>query len=143
MTVKPAPAPDAVTAAYWRRLSEGRLAFQRCAACRAAWLPASPVCPRCWSSATAMEDCCGRARLVTWATYHRAYHAAFADELPYVVGLVELAEGPRLLAGVRCADPESLRSGAPLTLVLQPREGGFNVPAFRSERGGEEDAHGD
>ena len=75
-------------------------------------------------------DSSGRARLVTWATYRRSYHPAFADSLPYVVGMVELAEGPRLTAGIRTGEPARLHAGDPLTLALEPHEGGFLVPVF-------------
>lgn len=130
MTAKPPPVPDSITEAYWSALSAGRLKFQRCSRCRKAWLPPSPACPSCWSSASSLEACSGQARLLTWATYHRAYHPAFADSLPYTVALVELAEGPRLMAGLRCDDAGRLREGDALTLSLEAREGGFQVPVF-------------
>ena len=130
MSMKPPPAPDAITAAYWQRLRDGHLSFQRCADCSTAWLPPAPVCPRCWGTEAEVVDSSGRARLVTWATYRRSYHPAFADSLPYVVGMVELAEGPRLTAGIRTGEPARLHAGDPLTLALEPREGGFLVPVF-------------
>ena len=37
-------------------------------------------------------------RLISWVTYHLAYHPYFEDKLPYQVAVVELAEGPRMLA---------------------------------------------
>lgn len=130
MTAKPPPLPDSITEDYWNALREGWLEFQRCNECHRAWLPPSPLCPRCWSSNAALEQCSGRAQLLTWATYHRAYHPAFADSLPYTVALVELDEGPRLMAGLRCDDADRLREGDALMLSLEAREGGFQVPVF-------------
>lgn len=143
MNAKPAPVPDAITQAYWERLREGRLSFQLCGSCQTPWLPASPICPRCWSAAHQTVDSSGRARLVTWVTYHRAYHPAFSDRIPYVVGLVELEEGPRLMAGIQTDDPESLRVGARLELAVESREGGYRVPEFAPGSGEREDENAD
>ena len=127
---KPAPVPDATTAHYWERLRAGSLTFQRCKACSTSWLPPSPVCRRCWNKSSEVIDASGNARLITWTTYHRVYHASFADSLPYTVGLVELDEGPRLFAGIRTDKPTSLRRNLRLTLSYEPREEGFRVPVF-------------
>jgi uncharacterized OB-fold protein len=40
------------------------------------------------------------ARVISWVVYHRAFHPAFADRVPYNVVVVELAEGPRLISNV-------------------------------------------
>ena len=130
MIAKPAPTPDAITAEYWQRLRDGSLSFQECLDCGARWLPPSPACPRCWRDRYKLVESCGRARLLTWAVYHRAYHPAFAESLPYVVGMVELDEGPRLLAGILTHDVAVLAAGTRLGLVLESREGGMRVPAF-------------
>jgi uncharacterized protein len=74
------------------------LAFQRCASCGHAWLPPREACPQCLSPEWTWEDASGRARLISWAIYHRAFADTFADRLPYTVLLVELDEGPRLVA---------------------------------------------
>jgi uncharacterized OB-fold protein len=46
----------------------------------------------------------------------RVAPARYAAEAPYTVGLIELAEGPRLTARV-AGDPERLRGGQPLRLA--------------------------
>ncbi len=131
MSGKPPPIPDTITDAYWRRLGEGFLAAPQCAGCDRMWLPPSPACPHCWSTSHELVDCSGKGRLVTWTVYHRSYHPAFAESVPYAVGLVELDEGPRLFAGIDTQDPATLTSGMPLVLFLEEREGGFRVPVFR------------
>lgn len=87
-------------------------------------------------------DSSAKARLVTWTVYHRAYHPSFSESLPYVVGLVELEEGPRLFAGIVSDEPASLRVGDLLEMSLELREGGFRVPVFTATAGERSD-HGD
>ncbi len=143
MSHKPVPRPDPISHVYWQRLREGRFSYQSCRACGQCWLPPAPICPRCWATDTEFIDSAGYARLLTWATYHRAYDPAFADSLPYVVGLVELSEGPRLMAGIRCDDPTLLRVGVTLNLELEPRENGFLVPVFVPVLANKREGHAD
>ena len=126
--VFPAPRPTELSEPYWRALDEGRLAFQRCGACRNAWLPARSECPRCLAPRPAWENASGRARLVSWVVYHHAYHPYFAGCLPYNVAVVELVEGPRLVTNiVHGARP--LAIDMPLALQID-REAGVSLPRF-------------
>ncbi|WP_256469025.1 Zn-ribbon domain-containing OB-fold protein [Conexibacter sp. DBS9H8] len=125
----PEPSPDLTR--FRNRLSAGRLSFQRCDECHDAWLPPRDHCPHCLSPAFTWEDASGRARVVSWVVYHRAFHPAFADRVPYNVTVVELAEGPRLISnvvGISAAD--GLAIDTPLALAVET-EGDVPVARFR------------
>jgi uncharacterized OB-fold protein len=47
----------------------------------------------------------------SFVVFHRVYHPAFAGEVPYVVALVELDEGPRLLSNIIDVEPPRIRCG--------------------------------
>lgn len=128
-TTFPRPDETPLTRPFWDALVHGHLTFQRCRHCAAAWLPARSECPQCLNDGPAWEAASGRARLVSWVVYETAYHPAFADRLPYVVAVVELAEGPRLLTNI-LDDPSLLRIEQPLDLVIQ-FEDELAVPRFR------------
>ena len=118
----PAPATSEMTAPYWKALDEGRLTFQRCRSCGHAWLPARSECPRCLARDAPWETALGNARLISWVVYHHAYHEFFATRLPYIVAVVELAEGPRLISNVVDATA-NLHIDMPLKLVIQNESG--------------------
>ncbi|WP_370283340.1 Zn-ribbon domain-containing OB-fold protein [Pseudooceanicola sp.] len=120
-------------AAYWAALDEGALRFQRCRACGAAQLPAREECTTCLSPELGWETARGGARLISWVVYHRPYHEAFADRVPYNVAVVELQEGPRLISNI-LAPNESLRIEMPLRLELG-ESFGQTVPLFRPVAG--------
>lgn len=131
--VEPIDLPDAgpLLVAHRDALAAGRLTFQRCAACQNAWLPPRDACPRCLSPEWAWEDASGSGRLVSWVVYHRAYHPAFADRVPYNVALVELDEGPRLITNVVDVEgTEGLTLDGPVQFT-QDREGEVPVARFR------------
>lgn len=100
LTARPLAEPTELGRTYQQGLSEERLLFQRCSVCHNAWLPPRDECPRCLADQWAWEPASGRATLVSWVTYHTAYHPFFEDKLPYVVAVIELAEGPRLISNV-------------------------------------------
>ncbi|WP_375691542.1 Zn-ribbon domain-containing OB-fold protein [Pseudooceanicola sp. LIPI14-2-Ac024] len=124
-----APDRSGPAAAYWDALDRGRLCFQRCWSCGAAQLPAREECTTCLSPDLAWEAAAGGARLISWVVYHRAYHDAFADMVPYNVAVVELDEGPRLISNI-LAPNDTLRIDMPLRLELGRR---FDqaIPQFR------------
>lgn len=125
------PERTALTAPYWEALDAGELAFQRCSACGGAWLPARSECPRCLGAEWTWERAGGGARLVSWVVYHRSYHPAFAERLPYNVAIVELDEGPRLItniAGIKGG--EGLTADMRLRLGVE-REGDVPLARFR------------
>ncbi|WP_375173284.1 Zn-ribbon domain-containing OB-fold protein [Pseudooceanicola sp.] len=109
-------------AAYWAAMDDRRLMFQRCRACGSAQLPPREECTSCLSPDLAWEEASGDARLVSWVVYHRAYHEGLADDVPYVVAVVELAEGVRLISNIP-GDGAGLRIDMPLRLVWGERFG--------------------
>jgi uncharacterized protein len=124
------PEPSLEMAEHRAALADGRLAFQRCDECQNAWLPPRDACPRCLSPQYRWEDASGDATVVSWVVYHRAYHPAFEDRVPYNVVVAELAEGPRLISnvvGIEAA--EGLAIGLPLRFTAEA-EGDVPVARF-------------
>ena len=66
----------------------------------------------------------------SFVVYHRVYHRAFKSRVPYVVAVVELEEGPRMIANVVGVAPEKVRCDMPVTVVFEPRGDGVKVPQF-------------
>ena len=123
------PLPDVteLTKPYWDALDQGHLSFQRCN-CGHAWLPARRECPSCLAATSRWETASGRGRIVSWVVYHSAYHDAFKDRLPYVVALVELDEGPRLISNF-LGPRETLRKDLAVSLRIE-REQGIALARF-------------
>ncbi|MEN3281805.1 MAG: uncharacterized protein V7607_2945 [Solirubrobacteraceae bacterium] len=123
-----------LAAAHQEALERGELTFQRCVACAHAWLPPRERCPRCLADGWVWETAGGRGRLVSWVVYHRAYHDSVADRVPYKVSLIELEEGPRLVANMPEHDgPDAPPLSADMTVVLDLRRvDGAAVACFKA-----------
>ena len=69
--------------------------------------------------------------IFSFVTFQRLYHKAFASLLPYVVAVVELVEGPRLvsrLAGLK--ETDVVKCGALVKLRFEPLSGDLVLPLF-------------
>ena len=122
MNTRPEPEIDERNHEFWTALEEGVLKYQRCLSCDNAWLPIRSECPRCLEANWTMIPSSGRGRLVSWVVYRTSYHPYFEDKLPYAVAVVELEEGPRLIASM-VDEPSELRIDQPLILSVQRDDG--------------------
>lgn len=94
---KPVPVPSALSAPYWEGLRAGELRLQTCADCGQLRHYPRLLCSHCYSRNCRWQVASGQARVHSYTVAHYAYHPAFADELPYTLVTVDLAEGPRAL----------------------------------------------
>lgn len=134
-TSRPVPQPDDVTRPFWDACARRELRFQQCDGCGNWWLPPSVACSRCWAAETQWVRAAGEGTVFSFAVYRRAYHPAFKPLLPYVVAVIELAEGPRLVSNVVGVPPEDVHVGMRVRLEFQETEG-IPLPVFRPPRGG-------
>jgi uncharacterized protein len=86
---KPLPDIDRpLTATFWAALRERRIAVQRCTDCGTTRYPAAPLCPSCLARHSEWVDLSAEGEIWSYVVYRRALSPAFADEVPYAVGVV-------------------------------------------------------
>ena len=129
----PLPVPDPVTKPFWESLKAHALQLQRCGACdRFIYYPRA-VCPGCLSDDLAWSPVSGRGVVHAFTIPHRHPNKAFAAEVPYVVALIELDEGPRLLTTLVdvAPTPEAVQVGLPVEIVYDDVTPEITLPRFR------------
>jgi uncharacterized protein len=126
---KPQPKPSAESAPFWEAARSRRLVLPRCGRCSKCWFPPSRRCPHCLSAEFAWREASGEGRIYSFVVYHRLYHPAFETDLPYVVAVVELAEGPRMVANIVGIAPDDVRCDMPVRVVFEER-GETMIPQF-------------
>jgi hypothetical protein len=115
-------------------LKAGRLEFQRCRTCSHAWLPERASCPNCLSTETGWDQATGRARVVSWIIYHRAYADHLKGKVPYNVAIVALDEGPQMITNILGGPPEGdVYVGLPVEAVIDC-DGAMPLCRFRSAK---------
>lgn len=131
---KPLPVVEPLSQPFWDAAAQGRLVVQACADCGHRQLPAALSCVACRGRALEWVEVSGRGAVHTFTVMHRAYHPAFADELPYNVSIIELDEGPLLLSNVVGVPSGELRIGQRVEVFFEPAGDGLALPKFSPAR---------
>ena len=131
MDAKPVPTPNAETRAYWQACNEGRLLIQHCQACGQLQFYPRLVCTRCASASLDWIEASGRASVKSFTIIRRAVSPAFEADVPYVVALVTLEEGPTMMANIVDCDPERVTIGQSVQVLFERRSETMVVPQFR------------
>ncbi|WP_020499129.1 Zn-ribbon domain-containing OB-fold protein [Sciscionella marina] len=105
------------TAEYWRAAADGHLLIQRCLHCGHKQLYPRTLCTRCWSAELGWQETVGTGSVRTFTVIEVPGHPAWREEAPYLIALVELDEGPCLLAGVLGSDPYRVAVGQRVRFV--------------------------
>lgn len=128
---RPYPLPDRDTAPFWEAQNQHQLKFQRCSACGAVRYPVGPLCPKCRSFEFEWATSSGRGVVHSFTVVQHQTHPAFP--VPYTVVLVQMDEGPRIIAQFRGPDgarPE-IGMGVHIEWEDHPKQ---SLPVFVSER---------
>jgi uncharacterized protein len=72
----------------------------------------------------------GRGQVHAYTVSRRPANADFEPLVPYVVGLIELAEGPRLLSNIVDVHVDGVRCGLPVQAVFREVAQGVTLPLF-------------
>ena len=128
--LKPIPVPSKETRPFWEATRAKKLVMPRCTSCGTFRFPVSRHCRACGKEGHEWVEVSGRGKIFTFVTYHRHYHPGFANELPYVVGLVELEEGPRIISNIVGVAPEAVRCDMPVAVRFEPITADIALPKF-------------
>ena len=132
MPDRPLPEATPETQEFWAGAKRGELRIQRCRACTRAYFYPRPFCPNCSSKDVEWFTASGKGELYSYVINHRAAHG-FKDWTPYVIAIVQLAEGPRMMSNVVGIEPlpENLPVGLPLEVTWEKQSDDITLPLFR------------
>lgn len=134
---KPLPKADPLTKPFWDSLDRGAMEVQRCDDCSSFVFYPRNLCPACGSRNLRWKPVSGRGSIYSLTIVHRAPGPAFKGETPYVVALIELEEGCRMMStvtGVQ-ADPDLVTIGMAVEVVYDKVTGDVTLPRFRPAGG--------
>jgi uncharacterized OB-fold protein len=110
------PRVTAFTRQFWEGLEAGLLRTTFCDSCAQPTFPPKPICPNCWSHDVHWEQIDPVGSLYSWTRIH-AGPAAFEEELPYAVGVVDLAMGLRVACRLHGQDERAWHCEMPVRIV--------------------------
>jgi uncharacterized OB-fold protein len=142
---RPLPQPMTPEARpYWDGLRQQRLMLPKCADCGHTFFYPRAVCPRCASRAIGWIEASGRGRLHAFGIAQQSFNRAFKVRPPYVLAMIELEEGPRLMSNLVnvTADPAHVRCDMPVEVVFERLTDEVTLPLFQPARPADRAEHG-
>lgn len=122
-------APESVP--FWDGCREGVLRLPKCTACGRFHFYPRPFCPHCGSESLTWEQASGRGSVYSFAVVRQPIERAFADLVPYVIAVIELDEGVRMMSHVTSIDPDRVTCGMKVHVEFKPYSETVYLPIFR------------
>jgi uncharacterized OB-fold protein len=129
------PRPTPETVFWWEGCRENRLLLQYCSACESHQFYPRLACCGCQSTELEWVEASGIGSVETFTICRVPVAEAYAGDLPYVVAIVRLAEGPAMMSNIIGCDVEAVSTGMPVEVVFEVRNEEITLPQFRPRPG--------
>lgn len=125
------PAATPLSEPFWEATRSEQLLVQRCEECGATvWYPRER-CTSCLGDQLRWIESTGRGEVYTFNVMRKAGNPMMADQVPYVIALVDLEEGHRMATNIVGCEPEDVRCGMPVKVVWDVElSDGRRLPVF-------------
>ena len=131
MTARRGPPVSDEAVPFWDATREQRFVLPWCTECEAAiWYP-RPVCPRCLGDAVEWRNDPGTGTVYAASIHSKPGPGREAVDGPYVVVLVDLDAGVRMMSNVVDCPPGEVAAGMRVAIDWEPLSDGRHLPVFR------------
>jgi uncharacterized protein len=125
------PALTPETAPFWKAADEGVFLLQRCSDCQNVQYHYRALCSFCTSDRIEDFPSSGRGQVWTYSVVYRNATAGYTEKVPYVVGLIELEGGVKVVSNIIGGDPEDVTFDTEVEVVFAQTDGGQAIPLFK------------
>jgi uncharacterized OB-fold protein len=128
MSARLAPSMTADTQFFWDGVKQRRLLIQRCRGCGSLRHPPRPMCPRCHALTWDAVDASGHGTVYSFVMPRHPTLPWFDDG--YIVAIVELDEGTRLVTNLVDVAPDAVSIGMSVEVRFDEFDDGLVLPLF-------------
>ncbi len=128
---KPLPMPTAWSQPFWDAAKEHRLVLRKCSRCGNIDHPPYLYCTACQADEHEWIEAQGKGTLYAYAVNYFGVPFPFWADLPYALGMIDLAEGVRMISNIVECDPEQLENGMELEVVFDDVSEEITLPKWR------------
>jgi uncharacterized OB-fold protein/acyl dehydratase len=125
---RPKPPRNQDNAFFWEGVDRGELLIQHCTSCGRLRHPPRPMCPNCQSLEWDTVASSGRGEVYSFIVPHHPQVPMF--EYPYVVAVIALEEGTRLISNVIDIDPADVEIGMAVEVRFVAVDDELTLPLF-------------
>jgi uncharacterized protein len=121
---------------FWDATRQRQLVLQFCNSCGKAIHYPRAICPHCHSTDLKFRPASGRGLVYAFSVMHRPGNPTMQARVPYVVALIDLEEGARLMSNVVGCDPSEVKVALPVQVTWEELSDGRALPLFEPIKGG-------
>ncbi|WP_068926706.1 bifunctional MaoC family dehydratase N-terminal/OB-fold nucleic acid binding domain-containing protein [Planobispora rosea] len=122
------PAINGDTAFFWEGVARGELRIQRCGSCGELRHPPGPMCPSCRSTDRGYVVASGEGEVFSYVVHHNP--PVPGRRTPFVVAVVQLPEGVRIVGNVVDCAPSEVGIGMPLRVTYRQMDDELTLPLW-------------
>ncbi len=123
------PASD-LTRPFWDATKDKQLLLQWCKPCNAVVHYPRVACPSCLGEDLEWRAASGSGEVYAYCVMRNPANPAMADRVPYVVALVDLEEGARMMTNIVGCTPEDVSVGMPVRVAWEDLPDERALPVF-------------
>jgi uncharacterized OB-fold protein len=128
---KPLPQPTPWSKPFWEGCKRNELLIQKCEECHNLIMYPKLFCPHCLSPNLQWEKSSGKGKIYSYSVVHAYAPTAFSKDVPYIVAVVELDEGVRMMSSIVQCNPEEIQCDIPVEVVFEKVTDEITLPKFK------------
>ncbi len=127
---KPLPVIDPGTRPFWDAARDHRLSIPKCKSCGKYHFYPRELCPHCHSDDLEWTDISGLGEIYSFTIARRPAGPVYADDVPYVIAMIALDEGPRMMTNLIVDDVETVQIGDRVAVHFDDVTDEVTLPKF-------------
>jgi uncharacterized OB-fold protein len=131
---KPMPVIDPGTKPFWDAARQHRLSIPRCNECGKYHFYPRELCPHCHSDDLTWTDVSGKGEVYSYTIARKPAGPVFAADVPYVIAMIALDEGPRMLTNIITEDVDSVCIGDRVIVSFDDVAPELTLPKFTLDK---------
>jgi uncharacterized OB-fold protein len=129
--IKPLPKTSKWSQPFWDNAKKHKLTLKKCKDCGHIDHPPYLYCTNCHSDNSEWIEASGKGKLVAYAINTYMVPFPFWDEMPYVLAMIDLDEGVRMISNIIECEQDKLENGMSLEVVFDDVSEEFTLPKWR------------
>lgn len=133
--MKPLPLITSVSKVFYDACKTGRLLYQQCQVCNELVFFPKTLCPGCLGSDLTWKESAGTGSIFSFTITQAHAPSEFASATPYVLAIIKMDEGFKLMSNIVDCDPDDLRCDMRVRVTFEAVTPEITLPKFRLSEG--------
>lgn len=130
VVAKPQPQISPGAEPFWEHARQEELYLPFCEDCQQPFYYPRRWCPACFSQNLSWRKMSGKGRVYSFSVIHQSPLPAYQQDVPYILAIVELDEGPRMMTNILDCEISAVNVDMAVEVIFEVR-GAMKIPQFR------------